>query len=87
MTKMRAKMKITDITTNEDGDQEDLNLSAVCKGQYDETGTDENNTFARFTPAAELQMSIMNPALHGKFNVGDTYYLDFTVADGKPHAE
>jgi len=76
MTTMRAKMKISTVKRSEYG--EELTMSAVCKaGSYPEDGLDENNTFAKFTPAADLKMQIANPALFGKFNPGECYYLDF----------
>lgn len=74
---MRAKMQVADVDTSNDG-SEILCLSAVCKASYDEKGLDENNTFAKFTPSANLSMTINNPALHGKFEVGQDFYVDFT---------
>jgi len=80
MPKMRAKMKINSITKHGEN-CETLDLSAVCKSDgYPEGGLDENNTFATYTPSASLNMTINNPSLVGQFNVGETYYLDFTQA-------
>lgn len=80
MTTMRAKLKITSILQTEYG--EELKLTAVCKdGGYPADGADENNTFAKFTPTAELTMSVRNPALLGKFKAGQAFYLDFTPAE------
>lgn len=58
-----------------------LSMHGVCKNQYDETGLDEDNTFAKFSPSADLKITIANPALWGKFVAGDKMYLDFTPAD------
>lgn len=77
---MRAKMVVTSVDDQYKG-QEDLTFSAVCKNEYDQEGSDENNTYARWTPSAQLSMSIMNPNLHGKFKVGDEFYLDFTKVE------
>lgn len=77
---MRAKMVIHNV--EKFGDSETLEMGAVCKSEgYDDEGSDENNTYARFTPAADLRITIQNPNLLGKFAVGDHYYLDFTKAD------
>lgn len=77
---MRAKMKISRIEKFEIGER--LYLSAVCpKEGYGTDGSDEDNSYAKFTPSAELNMYIANPALLGKFTAGDVYYLDFTVAE------
>lgn len=77
---MRAKLKLTSVTLSEHSDQ--LKFSAVCKaGSYPEDGLDEDNTFAKFTPTAELTMTVNNPALLGKFRPGQKFYVDFTEAN------
>jgi hypothetical protein len=77
---MRAKLKIESVTPFPGG--ETLKLRAVGKpGGYDPDGSDEDNTFATFTPTAELEMNVTNPALLGKFKAGAKYYVDFTPAD------
>jgi hypothetical protein len=80
MTVMRAKMQIDKIDDQYEG-QETLYFRAVCATNYPEDGSDENNTFARFTPNAHLSMTVCNPALLGMFEVGEQYYLDFTKAE------
>jgi hypothetical protein len=60
---------------------ETLNMTAVSRAKYDEEGSDENNTYARFTPSATLAITIANPALRGKFEPGQQFYVDFTPAD------
>ena len=76
---MRAKMKVTNVDHAGDA-QETLKFSAVAKNDgYPADGSDENNTYAKWTPAAELQMVITNPALVGKFVVGQEFYVDFTL--------
>lgn len=77
---MRAKMKIVSTKLLSET-CEVLQFSAVCKsGPYPPDGSDENNSFARWTPAAELKMTITNPNLIGGFSVGQEFYLDFTKA-------
>lgn len=77
---MRAKMKVTKVEQYEN--YENLTLNAVCKsGGYPADGSDEDNTFAKFTPTAELKMSINNPALLGKIKPGQKFYVDFTLAE------
>lgn len=76
---MRAKMKINSVTSF--GTSELLKFSAVSKsGSYPNDGSDEDNTFAMFTPSAALEMNINNPALLGKFKAGQVFYVDFTEA-------
>jgi len=80
---MRAKMKVTEVDSFERGNEEktfeSLKFSAVSANQYPVDGSDENNTFAKWTPSADLKMVITNPALFGKFHVGQEFYVDFTL--------
>lgn len=81
MTKMRAKMRITSIEKHSD-EYETLHFHAVAKdGPYPSDGSDEDNTYARFSPDGSMRLSIANPALIGEFSVGDTFYLDFIPVD------
>ncbi len=76
---MRAKMKIHSVT--QFGQSEQLKLCAVGSSPYPEDGSDEDNTYAKFSPQADLTITIANPALLGKFSAGETYYVDFTPAE------
>jgi hypothetical protein len=77
---MRAKMYVTSVTRQQGG-SEQLDLSAVCSSEFGPEGESEDNTYARYTPSASLNMTINNPDLAGKFNPGDTFYVDFTPAE------
>ena len=77
---MRAKLQIASVVSGEGYEQ--LKLTAVCKsGGYPADGSDEDNSFAKWTPTANLEMTINNPALHGKFKQGQKFYVDFTEAE------
>ena len=79
---MRAKMRITAVTIYESGEK--LDLVAVSKsGAYPEDGSDEDNTYAKYSPQASLSITIANPSLFGKFKAGQKYYVDFTQAEEK----
>jgi len=78
MPNMKAKMHLTLIEKHQGDTSETLHFSAVGKSDaYPENGMDEDNTFAAFTPSADVTMLITNPELVGKFKQGDTYYVDF----------
>lgn len=78
---MRAKVKLNNIQSPNPG-QEDLVFNAVAKNEaYPDDGSDEDNTYAKFSPSAEFKISVCNPALIGKFTVGETYYVDFTPVE------
>lgn len=80
-TSMRAKMRVASV--QQTGACERLTFTAVAKndGPYPPDGLDENNTFARWSPSATCEIMVANPALHGQFEVGQAYYVDFTPAD------
>ncbi|RWB50845.1 hypothetical protein [Mesorhizobium sp.] len=82
MPPMRAKMRITSIEyypTAGTPTQETLQFHAVSKdGPYQSDGSDEDNTFAKFSPIGSLSLTVANPELLGKYKTGDTFYLDFT---------
>lgn len=82
---MRAKMKVTGVTSypaEGDKTQETLQFAAVAKNSaYPEDGSDEDNSFARWSPSAYLEITVANPNLFGQFAVGDTFYVDFERAE------
>ena len=83
---MRAKMRVSGVTpfynAEDKKTQEKLQFTAVSKSEgYPADGSDEDNSFARWTPSASVEMNVMNPALFDKFAVGDTFYVDFTRAE------
>lgn len=80
MSVMRAKMKIGRIEKHSET-HETLHFSAVAASQYPADGSDENNTYAKFSPQGTLSLTVANPALIGKFEEGESYYLDFTKAE------
>lgn len=95
MTTMRAKMHVSFVQIHESRinaegrydpaaepvkTMETLTMNAVAKNGYDTTGLDEDNTFAKWSPGAKLDINIANPALWGQFKVGDKFYVDFTPA-------
>lgn len=78
MTNMRAKLRLDTVLKNTSG--ETLNFYAVAASKYPEDGSDENNTYAKFSPSARCEIFVANPALFGKFTPGEEYYVDFTLA-------
>lgn len=81
---MRAKMLVETAELQKfEGYEDQLKVSmrAVYKDGYDETGLDENNTYAKFTPVADLDMIIQNPALVNKIQEGQVFYVDFSEVE------
>lgn len=85
MVKMRAKMRLFHITpTHNDKDetvQELLHFHAVSASKYPEDGSDENNTYAKFSPSGLIQLMVANPALIGEYVIGTEHYIDFTPVE------
>lgn len=86
---MRAKLQVSlvKLFTADSADpnakvtSEYLEMFPVCGNlPFGPNGESEENTFARYTPSGSLNLSITNPALFGKFKVGQKFYVDFTEA-------
>jgi hypothetical protein len=79
-TTMRAKFQVTKVERF--ATCENVQFAAVSKpAGYPEDGSDEDNTYAKFSPSAKCEITIANPALIGKLNPGEKYYVDFTPAE------
>lgn len=77
---MRAKAKL--ISVNKFENSEQLIFNAVSKQTaYPADGSDEDNTYAKFSPQAEFKLTVTNPELLGKFLPGEKYYVDFSLAE------
>lgn len=74
---MRAKVVVNKVTSF--GASETVVFNPVCRKEgYPTDGSDENNTFAKFSPSGEFSLSIANPALLGVYKPGQAFYVDFT---------
>lgn len=89
MSEMRAKLMLYKVEPYHSLEQsgtalgkvvhETLWFTAMHKSEgYSEDALDENNTYAKYTPTANLCMVISNPRLLGHFHEGDVFYVDFT---------
>lgn len=78
MAFMRAKMQVLEVNRYLETDK--IKLSAVARKEaYPADGSDEDNTYAKFSPGGTLELNIANPALLGKIVPGMKFYLDFTL--------
>lgn len=76
---MRAKFQVNKV--EQFAESERVFMNAVASKSYPPDGSDEDNTYAKFSPSGNLELTIANPALRGKVQAGKTFYLDFTPAD------
>ena len=80
MATMRAKVRLNSVTVFENN--ETLRFNAVARSTtYPADGSDEDNTYAKFSPSASFEITVANPDLLGKFHPGETFYVDFTPAN------
>lgn len=89
---MRAKVRVTFVQEHNyalgpDGTKsgETITMCAISRSDpYPADGSDENNTFAKWSPSAEFKLQVANPALWGKLKVDDQFYIDFTPVVLRP---
>ncbi|MGB0817410.1 MAG: hypothetical protein ACPGQQ_00795 [Candidatus Puniceispirillaceae bacterium] len=67
--------------------QEQVKMSAVCGNWDDKTGIGEDNTYAKYSPSGEFELTVANEACFGFFEPGKKYYLDITPAPEEKAAE
>jgi hypothetical protein len=75
---VRAKFKCTGNTVTDAGTPQataNIRLEPVIMG------SEENDTFYRYTPAGQIYLNVVNPAAAEAFEVGKEYYIDFTPAE------
>lgn len=83
---MRAKFMVLGVEQTKDQEgkvyREKVTMQPVTgKDPFPASGESDDNTYALWTPAGALWLSISNPALFGKFIYGQKFYADFTEAD------
>ncbi len=69
---IRAKMTVSAVTKSADG-TERAQLVAVTSGN-----NPEDNNYSKWTPSANLDISITNPSAQGVLVPGRTFYVDFS---------
>lgn len=68
-------MAVSEVTKTSYG-SERVKLNAVYSGDKNS----EDNTYAKATPSASVDIQIDNPEVHGAFVPGQKFYVDFTPA-------
>lgn len=78
---MRAKVYVSGIEKYS-LENENIKFSAIPRsGSYPSDGSDEDNTYAKFSPTAHFNITIANPALIGQFQLGQKFYVDFSSVE------
>ena len=72
---VQARMKVDFVT--DFGTHRQVKMSAVTTGDK----TSPNYSFSKYTPQADLSMTITNPDAFNQFEVGKTYDLVFSPVE------
>lgn len=75
MEMVRAKFMVQEIRNH----SHNCGTTIILRPQYDTT-VEEDKRFAKSTPSGELSMFVDNPPAQEFFEMGKTYYLDFSKA-------
>jgi hypothetical protein len=87
MKAMRCKVEITNVEGQGTG-YETIHARPVARREgYPHDGSDEDNTFARFSPSGEFSLCIANPELHGVYQPGQRFYVDWTPIEPEQPAQ
>ena len=70
-TSMHAKMQIVSVKRLDWG-AEEVEFAARYRDNP------EDNSYSEATPTGSIKLTITNKALHGQFNPGELYYVNFT---------
>jgi len=70
-------MQVQTVTDN--GYSDVVKLTAVMGGPNAKDA--EDNSYAKATPSASLEMHIDNPKVRGQMKPGQKFYVDFTPAE------
>lgn len=81
-TVMRAKVRVNKVEIDDYAERVTMNPIGRST-PYPEDGSDENNSYSRWTPDGSIVLLISNPNLHGKIRPGQEYYVDFTLAQAR----
>lgn len=75
----RAKVTLRAIEKNSyQPSGERQKFSCVSGGKYGPNGENEDNSFARYTPDGNIELTVTNPDLVGAHELGTDFYVDFT---------
>lgn len=80
----RAKLVCSEVKVTDDGaiaNPQKTGEQVKFESRYNSEDSPEDNTFSKFTPWANMGMSITNPELFGNFIEGKAYYFDITACE------
>jgi hypothetical protein len=76
MNDIKAKMVIADVSRV--GNMDVLTFIPIPKeGGYSDGGLDNDNTYAYYSPSADIKIIVNNENMVGKFVLGDRFSISF----------
>lgn len=78
--KIRCKFVVTAVETPEGWAEPYANVT--LEAHYDGEKSDEDVSFAKYTPSGTLKFACTNPAVLEQLKLGDAYYLDLIPIQG-----
>lgn len=82
---MRCKVRVGEVlhAKNPDGSTSSERVKLYAAS----SGSEENKQWSKFTPVANFELYINNPAAFGKLSSGHEFYVDFTPVKSAAQAE
>lgn len=77
----RCKFWCTRISHAHTGNPDATFCEVTLSPVYNSDPESENKWFAKATPSGQITLGITNPAAVNTFELGKSYYVDFTKAD------
>ncbi len=74
----RAKFRVSNVRHDGDGKPNGFSMSPV----YDSDPESENGKFFAATPGGTVDMWVTRSEVAAQFQLGQTFYVDFTPAEG-----
>jgi hypothetical protein len=76
---VRAKFWVREIHQHHTNDPTAVSATVKLAPVYDD-GTKQNKDWSKYTPQGEISMMITNPGAIEQFELGKSYFVDFTPA-------
>lgn len=78
---VRAKFRVME-RANRAGWSPDAKPTCFVRLAPVTASSEENKSWAKYTPSGSIEMNIDNPEAYDAFELGAEYYVDFTKAEG-----
>lgn len=77
---VRAKFWVKEVTRHHNGHPTADQAATVKLAPVYDDGSGQNKDWSKYTPQGEISMMITNPGAIEQFELGKSYFVDFTPA-------